>query len=293
MIPTDLNYDYENCRCGHNGLNHGWRDPTGGYRCTVPKCGCSLFSPLLSPEEIRARDEVLRSDPREFVEVKTESQAHNEDPEAEFSQGPYSFEIRKTFERARPILEELFGQCPDLDRRLILDCLKEQTLRALQWKTPEDRKKAAAWKKLWKALDEFRSVAFQTPTLEQLKDTFKFQQKKGVKLDRTAQEMWGEFYKKWPPYFEYLRQTHNLPMPEAVGEKGRPKAWWFDVQARRLRDHFEEKMGSPKGEVIESLLNCAPPVPGISMKWEDIRRRLGKWKRDKQAWHIMALSGVR
>jgi len=139
MIPTDLNYHYENCQCGHNGLDHNWRDRNSDYRCKVLGCGCSLFTPLLSPEEIRARNAVLNSDPRQFAEVKTESQAPNEDPEAKFVQGPYRFEIRKTFDRARPILEELYQQIPSLDTTLILECLTEATLFAMKWPDREYR----------------------------------------------------------------------------------------------------------------------------------------------------------
>jgi len=288
MIPTDLNYDYENCRCGHNGLNHGLRDAAGGYRCTVPGCGCALFTPTLSPEEIQARNEVLRSKAREFVEAKKEPPGPNDDPEAVFVQGPYRSEIRKTFDCARPILEKLSQQIPSLDRTLILGCLAEQTRIAMKWPTREYRKTVLAWKKFCKAWDEFCSAALQTPTLEQLKDTLKTQKKLGVRLNREPEEMYSELYKKWPPWLEKLREALNLPMPEAKGKRGRPEMWWIDLQAQKLEDYFREQTGYPQREIVGDLLSCAPVPKGVSIDTERIRQR--KRRRSKKDRHMMRLA---
>jgi hypothetical protein len=291
-VQNGVNYDYENCRCGHNGLNHRWGEPDSAYRCTIPTCTCSLFTPLL-PAEIQARDEVLRSDPRRFVEIKTGLQTQNDDPEAEFVQGPYRLEIRKTFDRAKPFLAELYQQIPGVDRSLISGVLAEQTITAIKrlGRGREYRQTVLVWKKFCKAWDELSRALIHTITLEQLRDIFKFQKKKGVELNREPEQVWNELYKKWPPWLEDLRQFHDLPMPEAKGKRGRPDMWQIDLQAQKLENHFRELTGSPQREIVGKLLSCAPAIEGVSIDPERIRER--KRRRSKQDRHMMQLVATR
>src|SRR5262249_50253282 len=151
------------------------------------------------------------------------------------AQGSHATEVGKTFVRAKPILDTLQQQFPTIDTNLIMGCLKEQTIIAENWPTQLDRKKAAAWKKLCKAWIEFCAAANQTPTLEALKDIQKSLARQGH-TTHDPRYLWMKWFKKWPEFFQDLQATHDMPAPEAIGNKGRPTSWWSDGQARKLAD---------------------------------------------------------
>jgi hypothetical protein len=210
-----------------------------------------------------------------------------DDPDS-FIQGPHSLEIRKTFERAKPDLDQLCLEFPHLDRSVIWDALAEQTRIAMDWPNREYRTQVRAWKKFCKAWDELCRTMFNLPTLDQLQDAYKLQAKKGVKLYREPERVYAEVYKKWPPWLEDLRQAGRFPMPETKGKKGRPDTFWIDAQAQKLEDHFREVTGSPQRKIVERILSCAPVPEGVSIDSERIRER--KRKRSKQDRHIMRLA---
>jgi len=240
----------------------------------------------LTPEEEEARQQLLRTKPKPTprkVRPRTED---------DFAKGAHSSAVRESFRRARSILDHLEKEYPKIDRALILECLKEQTIIAESWPTEQDRKKAAAWKKLCKAWIEFCATANQTPTLNALEDI----QKSLVGQGHTTHDpryLWVKWFKKWPEFFQDLQATHHLPAPEAIGKKGRPTSWWSDGQARKLADHFRERTGTPQWKLVGTLLECASPIPGLKMSPEHIRQRLNRWNRDKQQALIMRLASTR
>ncbi len=240
----------------------------------------------LTPEEEEARQALLRTKP------KPTPRNTRKRTEVEYAQGAHSPAVRKTFGKARPILDRVEREYPKIDRALILECLKEQTIIAERWPTEQDREKAAAWKKLCKAWTEFCAAANQTPTLEALKDIQKSLARQGHST-RATRDVWGKWFKKWPQFFQDLQSTHDLPAPEAIGNKGRPSSWWSDVQALKLSDHFREKTGTPQWKLVSALLECAPPIPKVKMSPEHIRQRLNRWNREKQQALIMRLAGTR
>lgn len=221
----------------------------------------------LTSSEEKARQKLLRSKPE-----ATARQAKSR-TEGALAQGAHSAEIRKTFERSKPVLDQLQKQYPNVDKELILGCLKEQTIIAETWPQAQDRKKVVAWKKLCTAWDEFCSVTSQRPTLEQLKHVQKSLIQKGHTA-HSPQMLYRKWFKKWPKFFQDLQATHHPPAPEAIGNKGRPTSFWSDGQARKLADHFREKTDTPQWKFVSALLECAPPIPGLKMSPEHIRQRL-------------------
>ena len=83
----------------------------------------------------------------------------------EYAQGTDSPAVRESIRKAKPILDHVEKEYPNIDRTLILGCLKQQTIIAESWPTEQDRKINAAWKKFRRAL----AAANQTPTIEDLK----------------------------------------------------------------------------------------------------------------------------
>jgi len=242
------------------------------------------------PEEIRARNGLLQEDPRSFLDAPHEKRRARNDKD--LLVGRHSAEVRKTFERAELVLSSVQEKYPKIDRDLILECLKEQTIIAETSRTPQDRKKTAAWKRLCKAWIEFCATANQTPTLEALKDVQKSQERQGH-TTHDPRDLWRKWYKKWPPFFQDLQATHDLPAPEAIGNKGRPSSWWSDVQVGKLADHFRGKTGKPQWKLVSALLECAPPIPGVKMSALHIRQRLSKSVQDKQELLMMRFTGTR
>src|SRR5262245_48662733 len=112
----------------------------------------------LTSEEEKARQRLLRTKPR-----PTPRRAKPR-TEAEYAQGAHAPVVRESFRKAKPILDMIDNKHPNIDRALILGCLKVQTIIAENWPTQQDRKKAVAWKKLCKAWIEFCATANQTPT---------------------------------------------------------------------------------------------------------------------------------
>jgi hypothetical protein len=240
----------------------------------------------LTLKEEEARQKLLRTKP------KPTSRRPGPRSENEYAQGKHSSAVRVSFRRAKPILDQIEKEYPKIDRLLVLGCLKEQTIVAENWPTQQDRKKAAAWKRLCKAWIGFCATANQTPTLEALKDIQKSLARQGH-TTHDPRYLWVKWFKKWPEFFQGLQATHHLPAPEAIGNKGRPTSWWSDGQARKLADHFREKTGTPQWKLVSALLECAPPIRGLKMSQEHIRQRLNRWNRDKQQALMMRLAGTR
>src|SRR5262249_557142 len=91
------------------------------------------------------------------------------DVESAFVWGPWQKEIRETFSKARPIIEEL---APEIDRRFIFYLLREQTWIGMNRPNTEQRKIERAWMKLCHSLETFLSSAFGSRPLKEFKRAF-------------------------------------------------------------------------------------------------------------------------
>jgi hypothetical protein len=204
------------------------------------------------------------------------------DIEIAFIWGPWQKEIRETFSKARPIIEEL---APEIDRRFIFYLLREQTWIAMN---RSNRKIEQAWRNLCHALETFLSSAFGSRPLREIKQALEGAEKAG-KEEGGKLKLWVQPEELAPKPSEDILKGLNtyadklgLPTYKEVvsgNPGGRPPAGWSDDVAFAMQRHFSEKLGTPKRKFISKLLACAPVIESASMESEKIRQRLLKKKR--------------
>lgn len=221
------------------------------------------------------------------------------DTESALIWGPWQREIQETFRKARLILKRL---PPKVDRRFILYLLREQTWIAMKWPDPDQRKIEQAWAALCHALEKFLSVAFGTGTLNKIKRAFQ-EAKIAAKGQGGKLELWArpedlaskpseDLLKELDLYAQKL----CLPRYEEIVDResdGKPSAWWSNAVALAMKEHFEEKTGSPRWTTLGRLLSCAPPIKhlgskapheqSLSMEPEGIRQRLVIARREEKS----------
>jgi hypothetical protein len=195
-------------------------------------------------------------------------------------------EIRQTFSKARPILDELPSK---VDRGFLLYLLREQTWIALKWSTAERRKIENAWLLMCRAIDDFLQAAFKRASKEL--ETELQNKRAAVEATGVTTRYWPEVKesKPSPEMIQALKtysELFSLPAYEEALERkrgGRPTSYWFDCVALAMKEHLQEKTGSPQWTMVSRLLKCAPSIRGLSMTPTSIRQRLVKWQREERA----------
>ena len=175
--------------------------------------------------------------------------------ESAFCWGEWQRQIKETFDKARPILDELPSKT---DKRYVFYLLREQTHIASKWRNPHQRRIEKAWREVCRATDTFlRELGMEQPS---------------------------------PALTDALREySENLSLPsykEALEEKDVNKgdAFWSDAVSLALEKHFIEKTGTPRRTLVAQLMSCSPAMTykqkkgtgenPVSMRSEDIRLRL-------------------
>jgi hypothetical protein len=211
--------------------------------------------------------------------------------------GPYSSEVRDTLTKAAPHLEELQRRYPRISPLYLAYLLREQTLVAMSFPTPQHRRQAQCWTTLLKALDEFFTASFDRPRLADFLLYMALAPQEGEEKkhleDFWTADLWGG---DLVGILRSLEKRFHLPPVEMVfsgRQGGRPTAWWSDVIALAMKEHFVETTGSPRWKAISALLSCAPAIQFcsektdnkttlLSMQPDKIRQRLVRWQRPEK-----------
>jgi hypothetical protein len=230
------------------------------------------------PKRKKSRPRITRRNPR----LKDPSVADKF--EMTLVWGPYQWKIRETLTAAQDILTQLSTNC---DPAFVLWLLREQTLIAVKYADPYQRKVEKSWAGLCHAVQDFLEVLSE-PQKELQED---------LQQRRAAAEAAGAKVSYWPSVgelnpspnlvaalAEYSDQLNLLSYKEVVEPKsgGRPTNFRSDAVALALKNHFQETTDSPKWSTISRLLKCAPPITGISMEPQKIRQRLVRWQREER-----------
>jgi len=201
----------------------------------------------------------------------------------------WGFERQKTLETLSAAESILVDLSAEVDHEFLLYLLREQTWIALKYPDPEQRRIERTWVALCRAVDRFLRTTSKNASRELEED---------LQNRRTAVEATGVEVTYWPKVgdlkpspqlLEALKvysEQFTLPgYEEAIERKdgGRPTSFWSDAVALALKEHLEEKTGSPKWSIVGRLLKCAPPIKGLSMEPTSIRQRLVRWQREEKA----------
>lgn len=171
----------------------------------------------------------------------------------------------------------------------LLYLLREQTWIALKRKDPQQQKIEKAWEGLCRAVQTFLQTISQKASKELEND---------LQTRRARVEATGVTVNYWPKVgdlkpspelvnaLKIYSEVFTLPSYEEALERksgGRPTSFWSDAVTLALKEHLQEKLGSPKWSMISRLLKCASSIEGVSMETKWIRQRLVRLQREGKA----------